>query len=69
MANLKGELEALAAAAMKVDETVRAVQHYVETDNLRFAALALQLGEQSIDELARRYRGLLQHIAEPANPG
>jgi hypothetical protein len=65
---LTGEIEALAAPAIKVDETVRAVQHYVETENLRFATLALQMGEQSLDDLAQRYRGLLRRIEKLSKP-
>jgi hypothetical protein len=66
--DLKIELEALAAAAAKLEATARAVQHYVETDNLRFAALAMRVGEASLHELVAHYGGLLRRIEEPSTP-
>lgn len=69
MRDLTEELEALAAAAAKLEATARAVQHYLDTDNLPLATLAMRVGEASLDELAGRYRSLLRRIEGPSNPG
>ena len=68
MRDLRAELEALAVSAAKIEATARPVQHYVETDNVGFATLAMRMGEQSLDELVERYRVLLRRIEEPSNP-
>lgn len=62
------ELEGLASEAAKLEATARAVRHYVATDNLRFAALAMRVGEASLDDLVAHYRGLLRRIEELPTP-